>query len=588
MSCFFGVFASAGGVPGPCKEALEAAAAKLPPDFSVSRFSDDRLDLTHVDLRVLPETGFRTTPEGVAAVAGAFLFGSASQPAGDPLQPELSCALRALTRGRLTKLREANGTFVVCAYDRSSARLTLATDSLGARPLYYAQRDDLLFFSTSQRVLSRIATFPLVADLAAYAEQEAVCYPLGPRTLYRNVRVLVAGEALTADAHSFRTSLYHHWSEVRPEKASVEDHAQNCFDTFRRAVRDRVPQGRTCQALLSGGLDSRLICAELLAQGHAVEAWNLTPEGYQDQIYARAFAAKAGIALHALPWRDLPAMSAGEATAMMLTAAVSQVAPSVVFSGDGGGETFGFLLIDPKAANLLHHGMWDAGIQQYLKKARPSRRLYTDAVYRELETAVVDRMTEEMRSIGAASDKTLQIFALTNDLRCHLHQYFSDISESRVELLLPFYDRRVIEAILRVPSPLGPLLGHRFYHRILQFASPLVFSVPWQTCPGHEPCPVQAGEEAPPNQWSRPSRVGDMLAKRCLKLLLSRQLSRALRPATVAAACMLHLLRRADYTYLFKTCLNVSDLAGPHQSWIARDHCPLTRSALPAKEEAAR
>ena len=64
-------------------------------------------------------------------------------------------------------------------------------------------------------------------------------------------------------------------------------------------------------------------------------------------------------------------------------------------------------------------------------------------------------MEEELRRIGISlGEKALHIFVLTNDLRRHLHEYFNRLPRTRVELLLPFYDRRVIESVLRIPPPL--------------------------------------------------------------------------------------------------------------------------------------
>ena len=94
--------------------------------------------------------------------------------------------------------------------------------------------------------------------------------------------------------------------------------------------------------------------------------------------------------------------------------------------------------------------------------------------------------------------------------------------------------------------------------------------MPWQTYPGHLPCPV-ADENPPPNQWSMKSRHGDTLMRRCLAAALSPGFAPVLRRSTVLAAVALHGMGFGDCTYLFKACLNVQARCGAGADWVLRD-----------------
>ncbi len=579
MSFFAGVFSLSNPRVQDQINALEEA-VDLPPDFVVSRYTGSHLHLLHGDLGVLPEKGWRITPSAVGAVGGSLLFGVPARKCEDAQQPELSEGMASLIDGRIGDLCNANGTFALCVYDRKAHRLTLAADSIGARPIYYVESSGFLFFATSMEVMRRLAVVPKTFDLAAYIEEEALCYPLGARTMFKEVRVVVASEAIVVEDGEIRVTKYHDWAKTPLANESVDELAENCRLALRQAVACRSTAGVRQRCLLSGGLDSRVLAAELIDLGHEVEAFNLAPAGFQDQVYAQGFAKAAGISLSSIPWSEEPTLSAGESTATMLAKAVSQVsqaAPGIVFSGDGGGETFGFLLMNAESGELLNKGNPQAAIEHYLSKYKVSPRLFHPQAYAQLSTVVTDRMTAELADIGAKlGEKALQVLVLTNDLRCHLHEYFNRLTKTRVELLLPFYDRRVITSVLRIPPPLTPLMNHAFYHRMLRFLPPVIGRVPWQTYRGHEACPIE-DRSPPPDQWSRKSMVGDALAKRCFRMALSPGFAPVLQRPVVVAAAIMHLARRRDYTYLFKSCVNINARCGENRAWVLRDDGPVAR-----------
>ena len=569
MSFFIGVFSLTGSPVRTHAQALEAAAA-LPNQFRLSRYRDSRLVMLHGDLGVFPEAGWIESDRAVGAAAGWLLLGAQRSGAAERSESELGQAVAEMNAGRATFLRNANGTFAVCAYDKQAHRLTLASDSLGARPLYYAESDGQLFFATSIDALARLGGVPATYDVATYIEEEALCYPLGCRTKFVGIRVVVDNEAVTAADGAVQGTRYYDWQSLPPARESLDDLAACCRAALRQAVESRAAPGTRQICLLSGGLDSRLLTAELLALGREVEAINASPLGSQDQVYAQRFAEAANIAL-TTRIDGLTGMSAADRTATLLSTAVAQLERCTVFTGDGGGETFGFLLMKASAAQLLNEGKLRASIEDYLSGHVPPRKLFKRAAYERIRTVAHDRMEVELKRIGISlGEKALQIFVLTNDLRCHLHEYFNRLPRTRVELLLPYYDRRVIDSVLRIPPPIEPLMKHAFYFRMLGLFPDIVTAVPWQTYPGHTPCPV-ADEGPPPNQWSIKSRLGDMLMPRCLEVALAPGFAPVLKRSAVLASVALHKMRLGDCTYLFKTCLNLQARCGDGADWVLRD-----------------
>lgn len=583
MSFFAGVYSPGDSSPRFSMADLDAAAA-LGSEFTISRFTDSRLVLLHGDLGVLPERGWRMTESGVGAVAGALFLTTLFLSGRDEEQPELAEAMAIAASGRIQNLRNANGTFALCCYDRRTKRLTLAADCIGARPLYYAVESQRVLFSTSLDVLVRMGA-SASCELAAYIEEEAMRYPLGSRTMCQGIHVLTASQALYASEHSLSAQDYFDWSSLAMADPVVDDLAAASRQAFREAVGCRAVAGKRQITLLSGGLDSRVLTAELLDLGYDVEAINLAPRGYQDEIYAARFAQAAKIPLKAIPWpADAVGITAGDGTSNMLASAVSHLSSSAVFTGDGGGETFGLLCMNGEAGEVLSAGNLKGAVQEYLKKYNVSRRLFKEDAYAVLKSIAHERMEAELERIGARlGEKAVHLFVILNDLRCHLHEYFNRIPRTKVELLLPFYDRRVITSVLRLPAPLRPYLKHRFYYRLIDLLPPLVRAVPWQAYPGAEPCPVP-DPAPPPTQWTRNTHLGDRLVWECLRMALSPGLAPVLRRDMVLAAVVRHILGIGNSTYLFKTCVNIQARCGNGSKWVLREDeaSPSTQRAVAA------
>jgi hypothetical protein len=215
--------------------------------------------------------------------------------------------------------------------------------------------------------------------------------------------------------------------------------------------------------------------------------------------------------------------------------------------------------------DLLRQGCVKEGIAAYVKDPPVPKYLFQPAVFSAIANAPSAAMEREMSDLGQVPpEKAMQLFLLTNDLRCHLHEFFDRTLEHRVELLLPFYDRRVLESVIRIPAPLDSYLGHRLYHEWLQRFPAVVTSVPWQAYSTHLPCPVPD-----PNPPIPQSALYHLHAPTAARRWMQMAVRSALRPefpssvmsrSKLLLAAALHGLKIRDYTYVFKTCLNVNEL----------------------------
>lgn len=503
--------------------------------------------------------------QGLAVAVGELVWEGATPPQDGP--GELPRLLDCLADGRPEELARANGTFAVLAWESEKASLWLAADSLGGRPVYFAQVGGTLFFSTLLEVLLRLPAIPRDFEFPAFIEQEAFCYPLGDLTLYSGIRVLRDSEYLRWTAAGVNRARYFDWSSVELRPSTVDEAADTCAAAFFAAVRDRAPRsGAAAKTLLSGGLDSRCIAAVLHQMGVPLRAATLRIPGSQDYEYARRFAALLGIELEESPLHpDPPPLTTGTTTAAVLTAAMRPLLPGRVFSGDGGGETFGLLLLTSKVISLLAQNRQDAAIRAYLEGHGPSTRLFRKAWRHVAMRRPFDALQGALAGYPhLPGEKAMHLFVLINDLRRHLHDFFELAPRLGCDLALPFYDRRVLMAVWRLAPPLEPFLEHRLYHEILRRMPEVCLQVPWQTYPGRPPCPVS--DDGPPlkNQWelSRESatQLRSLLGRDTLRQILRGRIpSGFIDTPALAAALAIHKAGFRDYAHVFRPALALAD-----------------------------
>jgi hypothetical protein len=144
-----------------------------------------------------------------------------------------------------------------------------------------------------------------------------------------------------------------------------------------------------------------------------------------------------------------------------------------------------------------------------------------------------------------------------------LHEYFEHIDRIQVELLLPFYDKRVLAAVLRIPPPLDGLIQHRLYGKIVSLFPDLFHAAPWQTYDDHEECPIS--EPHPPRRQWEPNdvgeRVSDLWMRRAATLACNMEFpSDILRRSTVLTAASLHALGHKGHDHVFKRAINLTAL----------------------------
>jgi asparagine synthase (glutamine-hydrolysing) len=396
---------------------------------------------------------------------------------------------------KFATLRRARGVFSAASYQPASRTLTLATDKLGIRPLYFWQDERYVIFASALRILEDLREVPKVMDVRAVTETFSLEYALGDRTPFASVSLLKPGEILRVNGETLSRRQYWRWDEVQPSDKPVAELTDKAYMVFADAVALRTGQDSTTAAFLSGGLDSRAITASLVERGLYVHTFNFSLRGTQDQVFGADFARRIGTT-HTEQPRELGRQVSAKIMAAAWNSSDEGSArpaerPSLVWSGDGGSVTLGHVYLTPAMVDLARAGDADAAMRLYMQRwgGAVPRRLLKRGMRDTLANLPRTGLLEEFADLQCRdAGRALHLVMMLNDQHRHLAEHFESIDLDRIEFHLPFFDSEFVATVLSVP--IDECLGHRLYMQWLRRFPEAVLSVPWQAYPGHEQCPL--------------------------------------------------------------------------------------------------
>jgi len=231
--------------------------------------------------------------------------------------------------------------------------------------------------------------------------------------------------------------------------------------------------------------------------------------------------------------------------------------PQLIWSGDGGSVSLGFVGVYPSVISLLREGKRDEAIDRYFAERGISVpvRVFRPTVAQGLRRLVHQSVREALDEVHVDDPaRDLWFFRMMHGQRRHMHMlHFEHIDLHRLEFHMPFYDWELIEAMAATPLDYG--VNHRMYHAALQFFPASIGKIAWQTYPGHEPCPVPLPLGAI-DQWGAKQKDIARRGRRrrivrdTARVLFSRAFPRSvLDRRYLMAVSLAHWLGMGDYAY---------------------------------------
>jgi len=249
------------------------------------------------------------------------------------------------------------GMFAFALWDRPRGRLVLGRDRLGKKPLVWTRlADGTLAFASELKAFQALPSFRAEADLAALDAYLALQYVPGARTGLRGVHRLAPASVLVVEGEAQTERRYWHPAPL-DEQLTDDEWLERVRGEVGRAVRQRLVADVPLGALLSGGIDSAVVVAQMAQSAtESVRTFTVgfTDDRYDERRFARSVADRWStrheeIVLEPDAAETLPRLAAAfdeplgdEASLpLFLICEAARREVTVALVGDGGDESFG-------------------------------------------------------------------------------------------------------------------------------------------------------------------------------------------------------------------------------------------------------
>jgi asparagine synthase (glutamine-hydrolysing) len=267
---------------------------------------------------------------------------------------------------RLTE--RLRGMFAFGLWDERTGKLFLVRDRLGVKPLIYSVAGDRIGFASTVRAL-RAAGFGGDIDSQAVVEFLEYGFVSDNRSIYEEISKVPAAHIL--EWSDGRISMRRYWQRPAPaapaEGLGFEEAVERAEELLLEATRLRLDADVPVGSLLSGGVDSSLICWAVAHHGADITAFTVgTPGNVVDETGdAVATARKLGIRHQIIPLSpdDAPPVSelvsaygepfaCSSALGMLSVSKAVKNSATVLLTGDGGDDVF--------LGYPVHNHLWQA------------------------------------------------------------------------------------------------------------------------------------------------------------------------------------------------------------------------------------
>jgi asparagine synthase (glutamine-hydrolysing) len=198
-----------------------------------------------------------------------------------------------------TFVTHLNGMFAIGLWDARRKRLLLARDRVGIKPLYYAQHNGCLLFSSELKAVLAYPGFPRRLDSRALTEFLTYEYVPTPRSIFVGIAKLRPGHILILEHGRARQHQY--WSlDLKPDPwlraTPVAELADELWLKIRESVRMELVSDVPLGIFLSGGIDSSAVAAAAAEVSPAPRTFSIAfeDESFDESRYARKVSAYLG------------------------------------------------------------------------------------------------------------------------------------------------------------------------------------------------------------------------------------------------------------------------------------------------------
>jgi asparagine synthase (glutamine-hydrolysing) len=253
-------------------------------------------------------------------------------------------------------LQRLRGMFAFAIWDAPRARLFVARDRVGKKPLFYWAHSDGISFASEPKAFLADPSFSPRPDAAALSAYLTYQYVPAPLSAFAGVQKLPPAHYLLFDRGELAVRRYWKLSYARKRNLTEPEAVEELRSRLREAVKMRLISDVPLGAFLSGGIDSGSIVALMSEVGTApVKTFSIGFEekAYDELPYARLVAARYETEHHEfvvrpdavqiapkLVWHYNEPFADSSAIPTFLLSELTRRHVTVALNGDGGDESF--------------------------------------------------------------------------------------------------------------------------------------------------------------------------------------------------------------------------------------------------------
>ena len=257
------------GTPDQLKNAVSCIHHRGPDSSDIKWFSDKNSGLGHARLSIIdlseggkqpkldPETGNWIIYNGEIynyKEIRAELIGKGHSFTSDS---DTEVILKAYAEWGKDAVSRFNGMFTFVIYNERTGNIFACRDRLGIKPFYYYKKKNKLVIASEIKSILECGDYKKEPDLQAL--HTPVHYQVSPQTGFKEIKKLESGHYLTFNNTEFKILKY--WDIEPAEHAiSIADAVDKLDELLMDSVKLQLVSDVPVGALLSGGLDSSIIC----------------------------------------------------------------------------------------------------------------------------------------------------------------------------------------------------------------------------------------------------------------------------------------------------------------------------------------
>jgi asparagine synthase (glutamine-hydrolysing) len=402
------------------------------------------------------------------------------------------------------------GMFAFALWDRARARLLLARDRLGIKPLYWTLTDSELRFASEIKALLAADAGRPAFNRAVLPEFLATRYVAGEETFFTGVRTLAPGTTLTwSPGDGIEVRRY--WRlpvAIEPEPGTLAARATQVREGLRAAVASHLMSDVPLGLFLSGGIDSSALAAlmaPLASRPIRTFAVGFDDPGANELPWARLAARAAGAehrevvvspaeffeALPRLVWHEDEPIAFTSSVPLYFVSRLAAEHVKVVLTGEGSDELFlGYNRYRVTAWNQRLGGTWSrlpagvraavaTGVRRLPRRARryagrsflavggSIRDLFCEN-FAVFPTALQSRLLADGDTVAMRDPYAVQLRAYREgegdvlarmshaDLQTYLVELLMKQDQmsmaASVESRVPFLDHEFVEQVVAIPA----------------------------------------------------------------------------------------------------------------------------------------